>query len=165
MSVRILVVDDKPEVLGLIKDTVAALGWCEVLPLVDSREVARYLESQKVEGIVVDADMPHLDGFEVTKQVRASQLNARVPVVMLTEENDIETMRKGFKVGITFFAAKPTNRERVYKLFNAVRGAMVNEKRRRHRLPYRTTVQCRWESTARNILWRKAWRSAKAVCR
>ena len=144
MSVRILVVDDEPDVLELIKDTVQPMGWCEVLTIMDSREIAQYLESQKLEGIVVDADMPHLDGFEVTRRIRASSLNAAIPVVLVTKDNDIETMREGFKAGITFFAVKPTSRDRVYKLFSAVRGAMISEKRRRHRLPYRTTVDCRW---------------------
>jgi hypothetical protein len=61
---------------------------------------------------------------------------------MLTGEDDIDTMRKGFKAGVTFFAVKPPNRERFLRLFNAVRGAMETERRRHHRLPYRTSVTC-----------------------
>jgi CheY-like chemotaxis protein len=144
MSVKILVIDDNPQVLELIKDTVQPMGWCEVVTLMDSRNIAQFLEHQKFEGLVVKAHMPHLNGFDVTRQVRASRLNAEIPVVLVTEKNDIQMMREGFKAGITFFAVRPTNRLLAYRLFSAVRGAMISEKRRRHRLPYRTTVDCRW---------------------
>ena len=108
----------------------------------DGREAASYLQSQKFDGVIVDAHMPYVDGFELTRCVKASPLNAAIPIVMLTREDDIDTMRKGFKAGVTFFAVKPTSRERACRLFNAVRGAMESEKRRHLRLPYRTTVTC-----------------------
>jgi CheY-like chemotaxis protein len=146
MSVRVLVVDNEPEVLELIKTTAQALGWCEVLTLEDSQAAARCLQSQKFDGLIVRAQMGDLDGFAVTECARTSPLNAGIPVVMLADDNDIDAMRKGFRAGVTFFAAKPSNRERVYRLFRAVRGTLVTEKRRHHRLPYRTSVVCRWKN-------------------
>jgi CheY-like chemotaxis protein len=146
MSVRVLVVDDDPEVLELIKTTVQALGWCEVVTLEDSHAAATCLQSQKFDGVIVRAQMRDLDGFGVTECARTSPLNAGIPIVMLTDDSDIDTMRKGFRTGVTFFAPKPSNRERVYRLFSAVRGTLVTEKRRHHRLPFRTTVFCRWKN-------------------
>ena len=52
-------------------------------------------------------------------------------------------MRRGFKAGVTFFSVKPPNRERFFRLFSAVHGAMESERRRHHRLPYHTPVTCR----------------------
>jgi CheY-like chemotaxis protein len=86
--------------------------------------------------------VPHVDGFELIQHLRLSPLNAGIPIVMLTCGDVIDTMRRGFKAGVTFFAVKPSNRERFFHLFNAVRGAMENERRRHHRLPYRTPVTC-----------------------
>ena len=149
MSVRVLVVDDEPEILELIKATVHALGWCEVVTRSDSREAAKCLERQKFDGIVVDAYMPYLDGFGVTACARGSALNGGTPIVMFTDENDLETMRQGFHAGVTFFVAKPSNRERVHRLFSAVRGALVSEKRRHHRLPFHTSVVCSWKDHGR----------------
>lgn len=144
MAVKILLVDDKVEALSFVKSVVEPLTWCDLFTLADSREAAACLESQKFDGMVVNARMSPMDGFELTRSVRASELNAGVPIVMLTNEDDVETMREGFRTGVTFFTAKPTSRERVFKLFRAVRGAMERERRRHARLPYRTRVECEW---------------------
>ncbi|MBI1984338.1 MAG: response regulator [Acidobacteria bacterium] len=144
MPVKILLVDDDVEFLNSVKSVVQPLRWCEVSTLSDSREAARFLESEKLDGLLVNARMPHLNGFQLTEVVRKSSLNSGVPIVMLTKEDDVEVMRQGFRTGITFFMAKPTSREHVYTLFSAVRGAMDSEKRKHARLPYRTRVQCEW---------------------
>jgi len=140
MSLKILVVDDEPTVLKLIKSIVEPLGY-EVLALADSREAARRLESEKFDGIVLDILMPHLDGFELARRARASPLNGGAPVLMITGRNDIDTMRKCFSLGVTFFLNKPFTYERLYSLFSAARGSMLRERRRYARLPFCTTVE------------------------
>jgi len=141
MGLKILAVDDEPEVLKLIKTMVEPLGY-EVVTLADSREAVRRLEREKFDGVLVDVVMPYLDGFELTRRLRASPLNAGVPIIMITGRNDAESMRKGFSLGVTFFLAKPFTSDRLYNLFNAVRGSMLRERRRHARLPFSTTVQC-----------------------
>ncbi len=141
MAIKVMVVDDEPEILKLFKATVEPLGY-EVLTLVDSREAAQRLKSEKFDGVFVDMKMPYMDGFELTRCARASPLNGTVPIVMLTAYDDLETMRKAFQVGITFFLGKPFTRERAFSLFGAMRGAMLKEKRRHARLPFRTVVNC-----------------------
>lgn len=145
MSIKILLVENDPQLLELTEGVAAKLEWCELHTLTASHEALNRLESEKFDGAILRADMPELDGFELTRRTRASQLNRAIPIVMLTESDDIESMRKGFKAGVTFFMARPSSWERVYRFFNAVRGAMVLEKRRHHRLPYRTAVDCRWK--------------------
>lgn len=142
MSLRILMAVADPAVLELAKATSPSLQWCDLVTVMDGREVLHCLEGQKFDGLVLTARMPHADGFEIVERVRHSPLNAGIPIVMLIGENDLTTMRKGFKAGVTFFAAKPPSRERFYGLFNAVRGAMETERRRHIRLPYRTQVTC-----------------------
>ena len=61
---------------------------------------------------------------------------------MLTGYDDVETMRQGFKAGVTFFLGKPFTRERAAGLLSAMRGAILREKRQHARLPYRTVVEC-----------------------
>jgi CheY-like chemotaxis protein len=143
VKIKIMAVDDEPAVLGLLKTHLESLG-CEVVGIVRSREAAKRLEVEKIDGLFVDFRMPDLDGFELTKLVRNSKLNRQVPIVMLTGLDDAQTMRKGFEVGINFFLGKPFTRERVYNLFLATRGSMRTEKLRYIRLPYRTQVECTW---------------------
>jgi CheY-like chemotaxis protein len=146
-----MVVDDEPEVARAIKAMTEPLG-CDVVIHTDSREAAKCLASEKFDGLFVDGRMPNLDGFELTMKVRASALNALVPVVMLTGYDDVQTMRKGFRAGINFFLGKPFTPERILRLFKAMQGSILREKRRYARLPFRTTV-----------VWRSGPRLGKAV--
>ena len=141
MAIKVLVVDDEPPILALVKAILEPLG-CDVLTMSDSREAARLIEKQKLDGIFLDGSMPHLDGFQLTEQIRKSNSNSQVPIVMLTGMDDAQTMRRGFKAGISFFLGKPITKDRLEKLFMVMRGSMLSEKRRYARLPFRTTVTC-----------------------
>ena len=143
MSVRLLIVDDEPPILDILKAALQRLG-ADVVALADSQQASEYLEREKFDGLIVDVRMPPPDGFELTRRARASALNSKIPVVMLTGLDDADTMRKGFRAGATCFLGKPVTRERVRNLYNAIRGLLLTEKRHSARLPFRTKVTCRW---------------------
>jgi c-di-GMP-binding flagellar brake protein YcgR len=65
-------------------------------------------------------------------------------------------MRRAFEAGATFFIGKPISREKIYAIFRTARGAMLAERRRYARLPYRTAVagmreEERFNATSINI--------------
>jgi len=136
-----MVVDDEPAVLKLIKGLIEQLG-CEVLAIADSREAALRVNTDKFDGVLLDGNMPHLDGFALTQKLRSSLANSSVPIVMLTGDGDVETMRKAFKSGITFFLSKPVSLERLGALVKVMRGPILKEKGHDARLPLRATVTC-----------------------
>jgi CheY-like chemotaxis protein len=138
---KILLVDDEPEVCRLFKAMVEPLG-VEVRTSSDSQEAALILETEKFDGIMLDVAMPHLDGFELTRRIRSTPPNQQAPIIMITGLDDVETMRRAFGAGATFFIGKPFSREKVYAIFRTARGAMLAEQRRFARLPYRTSVLC-----------------------
>jgi CheY-like chemotaxis protein len=138
---KIMAVDDEPQILQLIKAFVEPMGM-EVTTSTDSRDAAQRINNEVFDGFLVDARMPDLDGFELARCIRKSPINAKVPVAMLTGYDDVETMRQGFKAGVTFFLGKPFTRERATGLFSAMRGTILREKRQNARLPYRTAVEC-----------------------
>jgi CheY-like chemotaxis protein len=141
MIFKIMAVDDEPQILELIKAYVGPMGM-EVATSMDSRDAMQRINTEVFDGFLLDARMPNLDGFELAKCIRKSPINAKVPVAMLTGYDDVETMRQGFKAGVTFFLGKPLTRERAMGLFSAMRGAILRDKRQNARLPYRTTVEC-----------------------
>jgi CheY-like chemotaxis protein len=143
VKLRVMAVDDEPGVLQLLKAQLETLG-CKVLEMADSRAALARLQEEKIDGLLVDVQMPNMDGFLLTRQTRKSKLNCRVPIVMLTGQDDAATMRKGFEAGVNFFLGKPFTREKVYKLLGATRGAMLRERQRYTRLSYRTGVDCAW---------------------
>jgi CheY-like chemotaxis protein len=143
MKLRVMAVDDDREILNLLKAHLEFLQ-CEVVDLTDSAEAAVRLQKEKIDGMFVDVTMPGVDGFTLTKMVRGSKLNRRVPIVMLTGLDDAKTMRKGFESGADFFLGKPFTRERIYRLMGATRGPMTREQHRYARIPYQTAVQLAW---------------------
>lgn len=142
MAMRLLVVDDDPEVLKVVKTLLESLGYV-VLATVDSLRAAELADHQKFDGVFLDARMPHLDGAGLARRIRNSPSNSSVPIVMLTGYDDVETMRAGFRAGITFFMGKPPEVTQLAALLKPLRGAMLREKRSYIRLPIRTVVTCK----------------------
>jgi CheY-like chemotaxis protein len=140
---RILVVDDEHEVCRLFKTTVEPLG-VEVRTCADGQEAALILANEKFDGIMLDVAMPNLDGFELIRKIRSTPLNQQAPIMVMTGLDDVDTMRRAFEAGATFFIGKPFSREKIYAIFRTARGAMLAERRRCTRLPYRTSVTCVW---------------------
>jgi CheY-like chemotaxis protein len=142
MAMKLLVVDDEPAVLKTIKNVLQSLGY-EVLALADSREAAERVNRQKFDGAFLDARMPHLDGFALTRHIRGSLTNSSIPIFMLTAYDDVDTMRAGFRAGITFFLSKPPELRQLQGILKHMHAAMLKEKRSYARLPLRTVVSCR----------------------
>ena len=141
MSMKIMVVDDEQSILDLIRLTVENDGY-EVVTTHDSQSAADLMRSEKFDGMFADVNMPNLDGFELTKIVRGSTINSRIPVVLITGLNDVQTMREGFQAGASCFLAKPVGPKELSGLVRALRGSMLKERRRHARLPFRTKVSC-----------------------
>jgi CheY-like chemotaxis protein len=155
MALKLLVVDDDPAVLKVLKDMLQALGY-EVLGVGSGPEAAERVDRQKFDGVFVDAQMPGMDGFALARHIRASASNGSAPIIMLTGYDDVDTMRAGFKAGITFFLGKPPDLGRLGGLLRCLHTAMLREKRSYVRLPLRTVVTCttgnqRFTSTSLNI--------------
>jgi DNA-binding response OmpR family regulator len=142
--IKIMLVGADSGLANLARDSSEVLQWCTIVMEPDSLKAESALLMEKVDGIILCAQMQGIDGFELTQKIRTSSLNSSAPIVMLTEDNSVNLMLRGFKAGVTFFSVLPSSRQRVYSLFNAVRGLMVRERRRHIRLPFRTRVTCRW---------------------
>jgi CheY-like chemotaxis protein len=141
IQLKILAVDDELATLDLFKAIVGNLGY-EVVGLSDSREAAQRVMREKFDMVALDVQMPHLNGFELTRRVRQSSSNHSVPILMFTSSDDIVTMREGFAAGVTFFIGKPLSVPKVRGLFAAARGMMIEERRRYVRLPFAAEVIC-----------------------
>lgn len=155
MSLKILVVDDEPQVLQYVKDLLQSLGY-EVLALRDSRVATDRVDREKFNAAFVDAHMPYVDGFMLVRHIRNSTSNGAIPIVMLTGFDDVQTMRAGFRAGVTFFQPKPIDTDKLAGLLRVMREPMLRERRSYVRLPLRTVVACsagpyRFQAISQNI--------------
>jgi DNA-binding response OmpR family regulator len=65
------------------------------------------IASQRPDLIVLDLNMPDLDGFEVLRRMRADKTMPSIPVIVLTAHGDEGSARDSFELGATDFLAKP----------------------------------------------------------
>jgi CheY-like chemotaxis protein len=138
---KILLVDDEPDVCKLIKTMIEPLG-VEVRTSTDSQEAALILANEKFDGIMLDVAMPKMDGIELTRKIRSTPPNQQAPIIMITGLDDVDTIRRAFEAGATFFIGKPFSREKIYAIMRTARGAMMAERRRCARVPHRASVTC-----------------------
>ncbi len=101
----ILVVDDDKTNLALAQKI---LGSQYRIAASTSGEAAlKYLESHRPDLILLDINMPNMDGFEVMEQLRSNINTEMIPVIFLTADNLAETEIKCFQMGAMDFVTKP----------------------------------------------------------
>lgn len=106
----ILVVDDTLASLKLVTDILIKEGYA-VRPAASGEQAIASVEAELPELILLDAKMPGMDGFDVCKQLKASQASRDIPIVFLSAFTDVEERIKGFEAGAIDFITKPFQRE------------------------------------------------------
>jgi diguanylate cyclase (GGDEF)-like protein/PAS domain S-box-containing protein len=105
---RILIVDDDASTRFLARTTLARAGL-EVLEAGDGEPALRMMTSQRPDLVLLDVSMPEMDGFQVCEAIRKLPDLGRVPVLMMTSLDDVESINRAFEVGATDFITKPVN--------------------------------------------------------
>lgn len=141
LSLKLLVVEDDAASLELMTEVLRSLE-AEVRPISDSQEAASLVNREKFDGIFLDLEMPNLNGFALAQEVRTSSWNRLTPIVIVTGRDERETMHQAFATGANFFLQKPIDKRKLALLFRAVRGTMVENRRRYARVPLQTEVTC-----------------------
>jgi two-component system, OmpR family, alkaline phosphatase synthesis response regulator PhoP len=106
MAQKILVVDDEPSIVKLIKATLEARGY-QVVTAFDGLEALTEAKTQKPDLIVLDVMMPHVDGLEARKRLLADPKTADIPVIHLSAIGDYEQQLKAVAHGVTDYVTKP----------------------------------------------------------
>jgi DNA-binding response OmpR family regulator/HPt (histidine-containing phosphotransfer) domain-containing protein len=105
-SDRVLVVDDDPEVLAVVGDVLAAAGH-EVTVLSDPKELWTALERSRPALIILDVDMPGVDGIALCRSLRADANWASTPVLFLTVAYGPSIVAELFAAGADDYVLKP----------------------------------------------------------
>lgn len=140
---KILVVDDDKQVLELLNRLLQDMG-AEVTITRRSKEAVKLLDAEKFEGAILDWKLPEMDGLALTRYIRRSKANYRIPIVMISGAADQPGMEMIFKAGVNFFLQKPVNVTQLRRLLTASRGAMLEERRRYQRAPIVIPIRVRF---------------------
>lgn len=102
----VLVVDDSPDTLTLINDTLESSGM-DVLLALDGKQALMIASRIRPDVILMDGVMPSLDGFEACKMLKADPTLNSIPVIFMTGLNDTHDIVRGLEVGGVDYLVKP----------------------------------------------------------
>jgi CheY-like chemotaxis protein len=106
-SRRILVVDDDPAILRLVTTIIQKEGY-EVLTARDGREAYKILqEDANFIAAIFDVVMPHIQGPELVRYMMTENRLKRIPVMMMTAEQNPKLPSDSFAAGAVVFLPKP----------------------------------------------------------
>lgn len=114
-GIRTLIVDDSSVMRKIVERALrqAGLELLEVHEAGSGVEGLEVLKAQPVDLILSDINMPTMDGLEFVRQIRAQNLAAGVPVVMITTESSEEHVRQAIQAGARGYIRKPFTAEQV----------------------------------------------------
>lgn len=106
MSRRILVVDDSPFILELVKDILARSGY-EVDKAVNGHEAMVSIGEDPPDLVLLDIIMPEMSGYQVCRLIRSDERLKALPVVMMTAKDTQKDRFWGLEVGADAYITKP----------------------------------------------------------
>jgi len=104
---RIIVADDDPAILRLVTTILEKEGYT-VVTARDGREAYKLLqEDQSFTAAVFDVVMPHISGPELVRYMKTEKRLMKIPVMMMTAEQDPKLSSDSFAAGAVVFLPKP----------------------------------------------------------
>ena len=122
MSVKIVIADDHSMVREGIKQLLELDGDIEVIgEAKDGIECLNVLSKVTPEVLLLDINMPNMNGLEVLKQIKEKEINTKV--IILTVHNEVEYLMKAVEIGIDGYMLKDSDSAELRKaIFNVVEG-------------------------------------------
>jgi DNA-binding response OmpR family regulator len=117
---RVLVVEDDPIIMQLVKDVVEEEGY-DVVTAQDGREAYRILEKDsKFFAGIFDVNMPAIQGTDLLRYMQTEKRLMRIPVLIMTGEQSAAVQTESFSAGATIFLPKPFTRVTLQTMFRAL---------------------------------------------
>jgi signal transduction histidine kinase len=112
---RILIVDDQVANVALLENILNRIGYGNVRGVTDSRRVLIEVEQFAPDLVLLDLNMPHIDGLHMLKQLREIiPRSSFLPVLILTEDASAPTKRKALAAGANDFLLKPFDPSEIF---------------------------------------------------
>ena len=124
---KILIVDDAKFNRDILKEILGdAYNYLEAEN--GNQAIQMIGENIGIDLMLLDINMPKMNGFEVLKIMKRSQCIAETPVIMISSEDAVDTMRKAYELGITDYITRPFDSVIVKKRVQNTLGLYMNQK-------------------------------------
>ncbi len=112
-SIKILIVDDFATMRRILKNILKQLGFKNLVEADDGTTAWDVLESQEIDLIISDWNMPKMTGLELLKKVRASTQYQKAPFLMVTAEAQKQNVIEAVQAGVSNYVVKPFTAEAI----------------------------------------------------
>lgn len=109
---RLLIIDDQPTSVGLLLAYLADSGL-DLLVALNGEDGLRIAREGRPDLILLDVQMPSIDGFSVCRQLKAQSSTAQIPVIFLSAAIETEDKLQGFAAGGVDYITKPFSAQEV----------------------------------------------------
>lgn len=120
-SMSVLVVDDFATMRRIISNVLKQLGFENILEAEDGTKALQIMETEKIDFVITDWNMPQMSGLDLLKAIRASEDKKDIPVLMVTAEAMQENIMKAAQAGVNNYIIKPfdakTLSDKINKIF------------------------------------------------
>jgi len=107
-SKKILLVDDSSTML-MMEQMVLSSGGYQLITAKDGEAAVQAALTHQPDLVLLDVVMPKMDGFEVCRRLRESDLTRSTPIIMVTTRGEESHVEKGFQSGCNDYVIKPIN--------------------------------------------------------
>ncbi|CAD2223736.1 Chemotaxis protein CheY [Pseudoalteromonas sp. 3J6] len=104
---RILVVDDMPLMRHVLINMLRQLDYKDIVEATDGLQALTILQNQLIDLVITDLHMPKMDGLNLLDAIRNDTEHAQLPVLMVTCEDNSETVKKIINSKVSGFIIKP----------------------------------------------------------
>lgn len=142
LGAKILIVDDEPKNVEVIKQVMEMAGYENIRFTNDPREVCGIYKSFWPDLVLLDLNMPHLNGFQVMEELKKIEQRNYVPVLVLTAQTDRESRLKALRGGAKDFLLKPFDLvEVIHRIQNILEVRLIQNKLRNQNFNLEEKVQ------------------------
>ena len=111
---KILIVDDVPGNIKTLADILR--DDYKILMATSGEKALEAIYSQDVALVLLDVEMPEMNGYEVCKKLKSDKATADIPVIFVTANTDKKKMVKGIVAGAIYYLTKPVNKNELRML-------------------------------------------------
>ena len=107
---KLLVADHQRSIRKALKDSLVDIGY-EVIDAANGPAVLEIALQEKIDGILLDVEIPVIDGWQVLAKLKEERKTKSIPVIMLISFPSVETEATGIRLGAAHFISKPWHPE------------------------------------------------------
>jgi len=121
-AMKILTVDDSATMRRIIKNSLKAIGYDEVIEAENGQIGLAKIQSESIDFVITDWSMPVMTGLEMVHAIRSNPATKNLPVLMVTAVGQKEEIVQAVSAGVSGYIVKPFEAETLHQKMQQVLG-------------------------------------------